>query len=968
MKPNYNIPNLLTLTGSALLAISSASAAPGTWNANSNGDWSTASNWDSSIVADGTGSLATLGDFIDADRIINLDIAAMIGGITAADTTHNYTISGASTLTLDSTGSSIVNVTTAGRTLTIASVLNGNDGITKSGAGTLALSNANLISGTFALTAGTLQLGHATSMGTSALTMTSGTTLQLRNDADTIFTAPINTAPTTGVTYNIDVNQATVAGTNRKLSLGNITFATSSSGSITNTINVTGGNGYILGLGTITAPSGSAGHSVVINATTAAVEIAKFASGGWGYGLQLQGGNSITLGNFELNSNGSNSLTVSGSGTVVTLGTTTATNNRTGATIAYTLNSGTLNLTTTTSLANVYISGTAAAPTFAINGGTLNNTSGSALTLAANSGTTAGRPTITIGGNFSFGTALSTSANNLNLGNGAVSITGNRTITLNGTGTTLTMGGMSNTSGANQTTTVNGAGNTLVLGGYSPGNGFTGVIDGNANVNITGAISSTGNFTYSGSAKLTITGASTNTGFTTVNSGVLAIVNGGSLYSNLNNNKANAITINSGSTVEFDSWTYGSGCFGSLWHPAANTVVNGGTLRYVGMGSNTGARSFTIGANGATLESATSGASLTITYSDAASLTSSLGGLLTLTGAGDGRIDLTIPGSGGLTKSGTGTWTLTGTGSGSGSNTYSGNTNINQGVLNTTKALALPGYNTSGKVVVNGGTLGVRVGGSGWTTTEINTLLTNATKTSGALGIDTTNGNLTQWTAFTTTNLGATLGLTKLGANTLTLDQTNNYTGATTVSSGTLVVNGSISNSSLTTVASGATIAGSGTIGALTVSSGGFINPGNSPGTLDTGNYSQAGLYTAEITGLTPDTQHDQINVTGTVNITSGSLTALFSAGSYTANDLIFILLNDGTDSITGNYNGLAQGATVTSYGGFDWQISYTANNTGIGTGTFTGGNDIALIAVIPEPSVALLGAIGLMLLFRRRR
>jgi cystathionine beta-lyase/cystathionine gamma-synthase len=158
-------------------------------------------------------------------------------------------------------------------------------------------------------------------------------------------------------------------------------------------------------------------------------------------------------------------------------------------------------------------------------------------------------------------------------------------------------------------------------------------------------------------------------------------------------------------------------------------------------------------------------------------------------------------------------------------------------------------------------------------------------------------------------------------------------------------------------------------VGALTVQTGGFINPGNSPGILSSGNYTQAGRYTAEIIGLTPGTQHDQINVTGTVDITGGSLTALFSAGTYAANDLIFILLNDGADAITGTYTGLAQGATATTYGGFNWNISYLANNTGVGTGTFTGGNDIALQAVlIPEPSVVFLGAIGFLLLLRRRR
>ena len=140
-----------------------------------------------------------------------------------------------------------------------------------------------------------------------------------------------------------------------------------------------------------------------------------------------------------------------------------------------------------------------------------------------------------------------------------------------------------------------------------------------------------------------------------------------------------------------------------------------------------------------------------------------------------------------LTKKGAGTLTL------SGINTMvntSGPTTVEGGVLLATKAAALPLYTTNGKVVINGGTLGVRMtGGSttGWAQAEVNTLLTNATKTSGALGIDTTNADLTQWTAFTTTNLGSTLGLHKLGTNTLTLNQANSYTGSTTISNGVLL-------------------------------------------------------------------------------------------------------------------------------------------------------------------------------------
>jgi autotransporter-associated beta strand protein len=138
---------------------------------------------------------------------------------------------------------------------------------------------------------------------------------------------------------------------------------------------------------------------------------------------------------------------------------------------------------------------------------------------------------------------------------------------------------------------------------------------------------------------------------------------------------------------------------------------------------------------------------------------------------------------GSLTKTGSGILTVSGT------NTYTGTTTGTAGTLIATKAAALPGYNSPAMVIFNGGTIGaqIEVGVSGgWTTGEVDTLLANATTTSGALGIDTTNGDLAQWTAFTTTNFGPALGLVKLGSNTLTLDLANSYTGNTAIGAGTL--------------------------------------------------------------------------------------------------------------------------------------------------------------------------------------
>ncbi|MEN9990618.1 MAG: hypothetical protein RLZZ224_320, partial [Verrucomicrobiota bacterium] len=84
----------------------------------------------------------------------------------------------------------------------------------------------------------------------------------------------------------------------------------------------------------------------------------------------------------------------------------------------------------------------------------------------------------------------------------------------------------------------------------------------------------------------------------------------------------------------------------------------------------------------------------------------------------------------------------------------------------------------------------------------------------------------------------------------------------------------------------------------------------------------------------------------------------------YVLNSMIFLILNDSDDAVTGTFSNYAQGANVGNFGGFDWVISYTANSTGP---AFTGGNDVALMA-IPEPSAALLGGLGALGLLRRRR
>jgi fibronectin-binding autotransporter adhesin len=145
-----------------------------TWDANADGNWTDVLNWAGDTeYASGADNTATLGDFIDANRIINLDSGITIGNITAADTSNNYTISGANVLTMNvTTGTPTIDVPTAARTLTISSQISGNNGLQKNGAGTLALSGANDYTGGTTISAGAVSISNATAFGAGSVSIT----------------------------------------------------------------------------------------------------------------------------------------------------------------------------------------------------------------------------------------------------------------------------------------------------------------------------------------------------------------------------------------------------------------------------------------------------------------------------------------------------------------------------------------------------------------------------------------------------------------------------------------------------------------------------------------------------------------------------------------------------------------------------------------------------------------------------
>jgi hypothetical protein len=171
----------------------------------------------------------------------------------------------------------------------------------------------------------------------------------------------------------------------------------------------------------------------------------------------------------------------------------------------------------------------------------------------------------------------------------------------------------------------------------------------------------------------------------------------------------------------------------------------------------------------------------------------------------------------------------------------------------------------------------------------------------------------------------------------------------------------------------GGTLAGNGITTSPVTLNTGNIAPGNSPGLLTTGSLlTTGGSYLLDIAGTSlaaNGSLYDSHLVNGTVDLGAGVTTLTLNLTYAPAlGDSFWPLLNDGADSILGNYAGLPEGGILVS-GGFSFQITYLADGSTAGPSSLTGGNDVALTTVaVPEAStVGLLGLTSLLALRRRR-
>jgi YVTN family beta-propeller protein len=160
------------------------------------------------------------------------------------------------------------------------------------------------------------------------------------------------------------------------------------------------------------------------------------------------------------------------------------------------------------------------------------------------------------------------------------------------------------------------------------------------------------------------------------------------------------------------------------------------------------------------------------------------------------------------------------------------------------------------------------------------------------------------------------------------------------VFSGTAEVNGILSAAANPFVNTNRTLAGTGTLTWTSTSPAvirGTIDPGTNAGatavlTMDSVLFETSGGFSVQLNGTVAGTQYDQLNVNGTVTL-AGDLDVVLGTSFTAVGDTFTIITNDGTDAISGIFDGLPEAGLV-EYGGNIFEISYLGG---------TNSNDVVL-------------------------
>ena len=449
----------------------------------------------------------------------------------------------------------------------------------------------------------------------------------------------------------------------------------------------------------------------------------------------------------------------------------------------------------------------------------------------------------------------------------------------------LTFTGANNYSGGTTVHVGTLRGNTTSLQGNIEDNATVEFNQGSAGT-YSGIISGTGSLTKTGASMTTLTGANTYTGGTTVSAGTLR-GDTTSLQGNIVDN-AN-VEFNQASAGTFSGGVSGTG---SITKAGASTLTLTGTNTYSG---------------GTTIAFGTLEGSTTSLQGDFDN-----NGNLLFNQATDATFGGAVSGSGILAKIGTGKLTLT-----NATNTYSGGTQIGNG------ALAISSNDRLGPGTVS--LLGV--GGSLQTTAAMN-LPQDFNLGSGGGSVDTAGNDVTLNGV-----ISGVGNFDKAGNGTLALASTNNYGGTTSISGGTLAIGAAdrLGSSAPLMIAGGATLR---TTGAMTLTA--AIDLTGGTGTIDTNGNNVT--FSGQLNGTGSLTKSG----TGTLALTSNNA---YSGGTTIANGTLAITATNrlGAGNVT-----IDGGATLRADAGFTLTKNVALSG---GTGSIdTGGNSFTASGVISGP------------------
>ncbi|RFP03204.1 hypothetical protein BGC30_09550, partial [Novacetimonas hansenii] len=804
----------------------------------------------------GAGSIATSGGVVD-NGTLDISGSSMEANSVASLSGNGTVALGEETLVLTNASG------TFGGVIADGGVAGGTSGSLNLTGGTETLTGVNTYTGSTQISSGTLALaGDGSIASSSLLSMYTGGVLDISGTSDGASVTAINDA---NATIALGGNTLTIGAGAKGVETPELLLAGGVSGNIVNGVVgpiVDGGiSGGVGGGITLTNP-GTSGSTVITifggeNTYTGATTI--------GSGTALLLASASTLGETD---GSSSQASIASSSRVVDNGIFDISLNSTVASNTSDTNSDSNNDTQWT------IAASSTAITSLAGNGVVSLGSQNLLLTDA-SDTFSGTITNDSIANQQLGTQTDTVGGSLTLAGGHETLTGVNTYT---GGTTIEAGTLTGT--------------TASFGSGAIVDNGTLDIDQSTNGTLTNLVSGTGMLFKDGTGTLSVAQAETYTGATSINAGTLALAGDGSIAA------SSGVTL-SGGTFDISGTTDGASIASLSGNSGGAVALGGETLTltdaagsFAGTIAGTGGmtlldgRETLTGNNSYTGETTISGGTLTGTTGSFGTGEIVDNGTLELRQSADGALTNMVSGTGALVIDSTGNMTL------SGVNSYTGGTTLAGGALTVASASAL---STGALNMAQGTTLNFGADGL---------VLSNALVLNGDPTVNVASG---QGTLSGTLSDGTSPGdLVKVGAGTLILSGDSTYSGGTEIADGTLEVDGSIV--SPVVADAGTTLAGTGTVGTTTISSGGTLSPGNDGDPMGTltvqGNLTMA-AGSNYVVNLSEDGGHDLVSVQGKATLEGGTVRSITADGSWNTNVRYTIL--SATDGVSGKF------ASVTS-------------------------------------------------------